>query len=769
MARRHSLPPEIYALVEQTPATVLLDGQQNSSEANQTSWTQLFTAPLRVCIAHSPAEIPPLFAEIESAVAAGQYAAGFFSYECASCFEPKAGVPGDRSSSLGWKAGVSGDRSSSLGCKAGTCAVRQGEPLAWFGIYDRSYVFDHATGEFAGGAPPELEALKGHEFTRAIDQQNKPGALAPEPEPEPEIKAEFALAESEYAQRIARIHDWIRAGDVYQLNFTAPLKFEAPHSAAALYARLRARQPVDYGAFLHGQPGRHILSFSPELFFRIETSGSHCGSHRDDDGSPGGGRRNDSSPRRIVTRPMKGTARRGRTTREDRQIAEWLCGDPKNRAENVMIVDLVRNDLGRVAQTGSVKVEELFVAERYPTLWQMTSTVSAELKADAGFYDIFRALFPCGSVTGAPKVRATQLIAQLEDEPRGVYTGAIGFFSPHQTVFNVAIRTLDLDGARGTMGVGSGVVIDSDPAEEFRECLLKAEFLTRSGAELPEQFSLVETLLWDSGYPLLELHLDRLADSADYFGFACDRAAVKAELETYARKFAGSAPRKVRLLLGSDGGLQITNEILPQRDSGSQIAREVPAQHNSGLQMANEPLASGFQAHPSPSCHPERSAFGAPDSQCESGVSAAKDLRLHSLAAAPASAEPVIASIGRVCISNLRTDPVDRMLYHKTTDRPLYAQAFADAVRDGYDDVLFLNRHGEVTEGAISNVFIEKDGRWLTPPIDCGLLAGVYRRHLLETRSEIEERVLSLDDLRDADAIYLCNAVRGLRRVEIAG
>ena len=257
------------------------------------------------------------------------------------------------------------------------------------------------------------------------------------------------------------------------------MRIEAQGTAAALYARLRARQPVGYGAFLHWQPGRRILSFSPELFFHVDCDAARSGG------------------RRIATRPMKGTARRGRTTREDREIAEWLQADAKNRSENVMIVDLVRNDLGRVAQTGSVRVEELFAVERYPTLWQMTSTVSADLRPEAGFYDIFRALFPCGSVTGAPKVRAMQLIAQLEDAPRGVYTGAIGFFSPRQTVFNVAIRTLELDGERGTMGAGSGIVIDSNAAEEFRECLLKAEFVTRSSAELPERFSLIETMLWD--------------------------------------------------------------------------------------------------------------------------------------------------------------------------------------------------------------------------------------------------------------------------------
>jgi para-aminobenzoate synthetase/4-amino-4-deoxychorismate lyase len=675
MARRHSLPQEIYTLVEQTPATVLLEGgKHNDSETREKPWTQLFTAPMRVCVAHSPGEIPPLFSEIESAVAVGHCAAGFFSYECASCFEPKAGVPNDRSSSLGWE--------------AGTRAAPNGKPLAWFGIYERSYVFDHASGKFEGGQSPELERFR----------SQLPNAEAANQAPEPEIAADFALSESEYAQRIAQIHEWIRAGDVYQLNFTAPMKFAAPGSAAALYARLRARQPVSHGAFLHCEPGRRILSFSPELFFRI-----------DDDGAT----------RRIVTRPMKGTARRGRTTREDREISEWLQGDPKNRSENVMIVDLVRNDLGRVAQTGSVRVEELFAVERYPTLWQMTSTVSAKLRPDAGFYEIFRALFPCGSVTGAPKVRATQLIAELEDAPRGVYTGAIGFFSPRQTVFNVAIRTLELDGARGTMGVGSGVVIDSDPAAEYRECLLKAQFLTgpvhRTSSPIsgnipivsqPDDFFLIETLLWDGGYPLLELHLDRLEDSAAYFDFACDRDAVRIALEDHARPFADhqpagqqlanpapASPRKVRLLFDADANIQIGSEALP------------------------------------PPGDPNR--------------------------------------MGRVTICSTRTDPADATLYHKTTKRPLYCFEHTRAAHRGYDDVLFLNLKDEVTEGAISNVFVVKDGRWFTPPIECGLLAGVYRRHLLETRPEIEERVLSLDDLRSADAIYLCNAVRGLRRVTL--
>jgi para-aminobenzoate synthetase/4-amino-4-deoxychorismate lyase len=276
-----------------------------------------------------------------------------------------------------------------------------------------------------------------------------------------------------------------------------------------------------------------------------------------------------------------------------------------------------------------------------------------------------------------------------------VYTGAIGFFSPRQTVFNVAIRTLELDGGHGTMGAGGGIVIDSVAAEEFRECMLKAEFLTRSSEQSPKPFSLIETMLWDGAYPLIDLHLDRLVDSAEYFGFPCAREQVKAALETHAQGFAGTSagqPRKVRLLLSGDGELQITDEVLSPGD---------------------------------------------------------------------------VERVGRVRIAQARTDPADPFLYHKTTYRAVYAQAFQEAARAGFDDVLFLNLRGEVTEGAISNIFIEKDGRWFMPPVDCGLLPGVYRRHLLKSRPDIEERVLHEEDLRSADAIYLTNAVRGLRRVEI--
>jgi para-aminobenzoate synthetase/4-amino-4-deoxychorismate lyase len=274
----------------------------------------------------------------------------------------------------------------------------------------------------------------------------------------------------------------------------------------------------------------------------------------------------------------------------------------------------------------------------------MTSTITGELRPEVDFHQIIRALFPCGSITGAPKVRAMQLLAQIEQAPRGVYTGAIGYFSQQSTVFNVAIRTLELDPQSrkpglqsGVMGVGGGVVIDSDAAAEFRECLLKAEFLTLPPNRFPQRFSLVETLLWLDGFPLLELHLDRLQDSADYFDFACNRAEIKAALLAHAAQSAEPGPRKVRLLLDPDGAVHIASELLP------------------GVPLSD-------------------------------------------------------SNPGRVCFASQRTDPSDRMLFHKTTHRPLYAAAFQAATGAGFDDVLFLNLRGEVTEGAISNLFIQKDG-----------------------------------------------------------
>ncbi|MEM1043302.1 MAG: aminodeoxychorismate synthase component I [Bacteroidota bacterium] len=334
-------------------------------------------------------------------------------------------------------------------------------------------------------------------------------------------ETQFAIDRATYRDRIEHIRHHIREGDVYQINFTAPFRFGVEGDPVGLYRALRERQRVGFGALLRAGDD-WVLSRSPELFFRREGE-------------------------RVATRPMKGTVRRGATARLDEAQAGWLTADEKNRAENLMIVDLLRNDLAVVAEPGSVTVPALFEAERYDTLWQMTSTVEAKLRPSTGTADLVRALFPCGSVTGAPKIRAMQLIHELEAAPRGVYCGAIGLVAPGRAVFNVPIRTLALRGGQGTMGIGSGVVWDSDPEAEYDECLLKARFLTEPRAD----FALLETVRWEGGYALLDLHLGRLRRAAAYFGYPFDETTLRARLASLA--FETEAPHRVRLTLDRHG------------------------------------------------------------------------------------------------------------------------------------------------------------------------------------------------------------------------
>jgi len=271
-----------------------------------------------------------------------------------------------------------------------------------------------------------------------------------------------------FHRAIGNIHDAIRAGETYQVNYTYRLDGRAHGTPVALYRRLRARQPVPYGAFIALPPGgalHHVLSCSPELFLR------HDGGV-------------------LTARPMKGTAPRSRAPEGDSEMARWLADDEKNRAENLMIVDLLRNDLGRVARIGTVRVPDLFTIESHPTVFQMTSTVQARLAPELSFAELLRATFPCGSITGAPKHHTMELIAQLESTPRGLYTGAIGWLAAPRDgercgdfCLSVAIRTLTLGEAAGgfapaQLGIGAGIVLDSEAESEFEECLLKARFLT---------------------------------------------------------------------------------------------------------------------------------------------------------------------------------------------------------------------------------------------------------------------------------------------------
>jgi para-aminobenzoate synthetase/4-amino-4-deoxychorismate lyase len=381
-------------------------------------------------------------------------------------------------------------------------------PLLWFGIFDAPEIMDRAQA---------LAWLAQHEGEYNLT----------------DIRA--GIGPDAYAEKIAQTLDYIGSGDIYQLNYTFKAKFAFSGSPIALYRDLRRKQKVPYGGII-STPGFQILSLSPELFLRVEG-------------------------RAAETRPMKGTARRGVNAAEDAALSAWLASDIKSRAENLMIVDLMRNDLGRVAETGSVHVSDLFTVETFQTVLQMTSGVHATLREDTDFRTLTHAIYPPGSITGAPKVRAMEIISELEDEPRGVYTGALGLIQPGgDCVFNVAIRTLVLDGqGRGEIGIGSGIVQDSLPQSEYEECLLKMRFLT----DPPADFQLVETFRWDrdGGYALLERHLARLAASAAHFLFTCDIAAVREALDTYAAGLDGSCHR-VRLTLAEDGAIAITSTPL---------------------------------------------------------------------------------------------------------------------------------------------------------------------------------------------------------------
>jgi para-aminobenzoate synthetase/4-amino-4-deoxychorismate lyase len=472
----------------------------------------------------------------------------------------------------------------------------------------------------------------------------------------------------EYRAAVESIKQYILDGDTYQVNYTLKLKFPWL-SAPSLYCRLRDAQRVGYAAFLTLR-GYHILSLSPELFFRID-----------------GGR--------IQLKPMKGTAARGRTLEEDEQRKKELRSSEKNRAENLMIVDMLRNDVGRIAQTHSVRLRRFFEIERYETVFQATSTIEAKLRQSVRFSEVIRSLFPSGSVTGAPKIRTMQIIRELEKEPRGVYTGSVGFIAPQKrAVLSVAIRTVVLDRKTGTgeMGVGSGIVHDSVIEEEYRECLLKSRFLTES----PSRFELIETMRWEAGkgFFLQHLHEQRLIRSAQYFGFPCDRKMLRSTLRKYDARLRKESQRlsfRVRLRLGNDGTISLTHARL----------------------------------------------------------------------------EPTVGE-QHVRLSDKQTDSSDRFLFHKTTNRRLYDEELERAVLKGYFDVLFLNEREQLTEGARTNLIIKKDARMFTPPVSCGLLAGVYREYLLRSKSHrVEERILTLEDLKMADDVYVCNAVRGMIKVRV--
>ncbi len=473
-----------------------------------------------------------------------------------------------------------------------------------------------------------------------------------------------ALSPGGYAAAYTALQEAIAAGDIYQANLTFSLEGAFRGDPLALYAALRQASGAGYGGVVFD--GSHwLLSCSPELFFATR------------DGA-------------AMVKPMKGTRPRGPDPATDAALAEELAGSVKDRAENLMIVDLLRNDLSRVAEAGSVRVERPFAVETYPTVHQMVTTVRAQLLAEKTAIDVVRALFPCGSITGAPKIRAMELIDEHERDARGPYCGAIGRIDASgDAAFNVAIRTLrltpDKDSGnanrlgRAVLGVGSAIVADSDMLTERRECLIKGGFvgLGASGSDL------IETMRFtpDDGIALLDLHLERIKASAVALGFVLDRHAVRNAIQALC--FDAVAAASVRLRVARSGAFS--------------------------LELGRLPLAL-------------------PD---------------------PA----------RCVVLRLPVDPGDWRLHHKTSDREFYEAGTRVALEAGGVEALFVRCDGLLTEGCITNLFVERSGTLHTPPARLGLLPGVLRRSLLDSGRAVEAE-LTLDDL--SEGFLIGNALRGL-------
>jgi len=352
----------------------------------------------------------------------------------------------------------------------------------------------------------------------------------------------LSVTKNKYLDAIKKIKNYIKAGDTYQINYTIKFKFRLRGTANALYQALRQTQPVEFGAFLNF-PKLKIVSLSPELFV----------TKKDDT---------------LMSKPMKGTAKRGLNEKEDEFIVDFLQHDPKTLSENVMIVDLIRNDFGRICKTGSVKVKNLFEIQTFKTIHQMISTVKGKLKSNISFGDLLKGLFPCGSITGAPKIRTMEIINDLETESRGVYTGAIGYILPNNDFyFNVPIRTIVMNKSNQCeMGIGSGIIYESNAKAEFEECILKADFLTN----LNNNFYLIEAFKYDADkkqFEYLSQHLYRLNDSAGYFGFKLKQSVIEERLDEIKQELKDIKDNcKVRLCAYQNGEVDISYETIIEND-----------------------------------------------------------------------------------------------------------------------------------------------------------------------------------------------------------
>lgn len=469
------------------------------------------------------------------------------------------------------------------------------------------------------------------------------------------------ISKKEYAKSLLTIKEHILRGDSYQTNFTFQQNAIFQGDALDCFLTFVSKQSTNYAAYIDCVDFS-ICSASPELFFVKEGQN-------------------------IMAKPMKGTAPRSTQRERDFEISQELKFSSKERSENIMIVDLIRNDLSRIAKDQSVRPLSLYDVEAFETLWQMTSTIEA--RSEKSIPKILEALFPCASITGAPKVSTMSIIEQVEQSPRKIYTGSIGLLHPGKdkfAQFNVAIRTILIDhhSNSASYGIGSGILWDCDVDKEFEECLLKS----RATPNYTDKLELLETMLWsrDSGIYLLDQHLVRLSDSARYFNFSCDLISIKQHLEHFITNLP-SESQKLRLLLSSDGSIRVENFTF---------------------------------------------------------IKSEEALRLS--------------------IANSAINSNDIFLYHKTTERSVYKNAFEQ--NPGFDDVILWNERNEISETCIGNLAFRYGSEWFTPPISCGLLNGIYRQKMLE-EGKIKEAVLLLDDVKSVEEFAVLNSVRGWVRGDL--
>lgn len=570
--------------------------------ARQPALRCAFDAPAQTLVAHTLEQVKPVLAAVDALSKQGFWCVGYLRYEAAPAFDAALQVHDHEG------------------------------PLAWFGIFEKALPWPT-------------------DDTRADDNTG--------------VDWRSGLSRPEFDTAMSRIHQAIAAGDLYQVNYTAPLHGEFSGDAPTLFKRLQRAQPKGYAAFINNG-FEQVLSVSPELFF-------------------------DWQDGQLLTRPMKGTAPRGNSPEEDETLARELVASPKERAENVMIVDLLRNDVSRIAQPHSVKVPHLFTVQKLPTVLQMVSDVSASTRPGTSLVDVFSALFPCGSVTGAPKVQAMRLIRELEPAARGIYCGAIGVVRPggHAT-FNVAIRSVTLRGSQASCGIGSGITADATADAEWQEWRVKRGFLERAS----QSFQLLETLRLENGvFRNLEAHLARLQRAASHFGFPFDEAVIATTLKQSM----------------NSGIMHCRVADATRNDEGTWRVRLL-------LDSAGAAQAQAFALPPSPT--------------------------------------PVTLQLAHRAFEEAHSE----FTRFKTTHRAHY-EALAPADPAVFDTLLY-NTAGELTECIRGNIALLLDGRWVTPPLRCGLLDGIGREMALR-EGRLVEAVVRLEDLPRVQALAFVNSLRG--------